>query len=89
MTDFTDKFFVQATTDSRNSRAPLQSIPDEILFHPDNLTPRNNSGNAVLETQMTVKTQIVKNIDGGILVTESCTDGEAVVAAETDEFLPI
>ena len=38
---------------------------------------------------MTVKTQIVKNIDGGILVTESCTDGEAVVAAETDEFLPI
>jgi len=24
--------------------------------------------------------------DGGIVLTESCTEGEAVVAAETDEF---
>ena len=25
-------------------------------------------------------------VEGGIVLTESCTDGEAVVAAETDEF---
>ena len=25
-------------------------------------------------------------VEGGIALTESCTDGEAVVAAETDEF---
>lgn len=25
-------------------------------------------------------------VEGGILITESCTEGEAIVAAETDEF---
>ena len=35
-----------------------------------------------LETQQTQ----IYHIEGGIELTESCTDGEAIVAAETDEF---
>ena len=35
-----------------------------------------------METQQTQ----IKQVEGGILLTESCTDGEAIVAAETDEF---
>ena len=35
-----------------------------------------------METQQT----FIQQVEPGILLTESCTDGEAVVAAETDEF---
>lgn len=35
-----------------------------------------------METQQT----FLQQVEGGILLTESCTDGEAIVAAETDEF---
>ena len=35
-----------------------------------------------METQQTQ----IYHVEGGILLTESCTEGEAVVAAETDEF---
>ena len=35
-----------------------------------------------METQQTQ----IRYLDGGIVLTESCTEGEAIVAAETEEF---
>ena len=51
----------------------------------DDMREKTNSRLNCLTTMETQQTQIY-HVEGGILLTESCTDGEAVVAAETDEF---
>lgn len=44
--------------------------------------PSESPGGMYLETEKTLH----KDLEGAILITESWTDGEAIVAAETDEF---
>ena len=74
VTDWTEKIKDEI---SQNQLVTTTS-PDDMLRTTSRLQCHTE-----LETQ---QTYIANHIEGGILHTESCTEGEAIVAAETDEF---